>query len=686
MGDHYDSLIPLNINANECEVDSTPHSPKECSPELHNSIENDVVPTPQNGMIFGSEDEVKSYYAKYANQEGFGIMKRTSRKGTNGKVVYFILACSREGNRRNSRRNPIKNVPSRKQKCEAKINVSLCKDGTYRIQTVTLDHNHELSPGLVKFKYNADIDMRAKRTLDPKDQTEEQMNRTFRSFVVGNGVYDNVTLCPNDCGNFIQAGSRLIGMDGDGNALYKYFMRMQEQDSNFFYVIDLDDCLCVRNVFWADARSRAAYKSFGDVVTLDTAYLSDQYKIPLASFVGVDHHGQSILFGCGLLSCKDTKSFVWLFQSWLHCMYGVPPKGIITDECKAMQNAVKIVFPFARYRWCLWHIMKKLPEKLGQLAEHKSINCRLQNIVHDSLTPDEFEKNWKTTVEEVGLEDNDWLNELFVERHSWVPTFIRGEFWAGMSTTRHDESGHAFFDGFVNCQTTLKQFVDQYDKVLQAKAEKEFEADFRSFCSTLACVTKSPFERQFQTAYTNAKFLEVQKEFIGRADCNVCVARDEGSVCRYNVIEDVIIEDKPKEAMFEVLFDRVNCDVKCICHMFEFKGILCRHSLAILSQERVKEIPCKYILDRWRKNLRRRYAFVTTSYTVKQLKPQVERFDLLCKQFETVAEVAAEFEETSDFVYNTLCDMKEKLEAWASHLRNSSEAAVPISCAIKGTS
>ncbi|KAI9121668.1 hypothetical protein K1719_008701 [Acacia pycnantha] len=535
MANHTDSLIPLDINANENEVDVTYHSPKERGPEIRNSDENDVVPTPHNGMIFGSEDEVRSYYTKYANQVGFGVMTRTSRKVADGKIGYFILACSREGFRRNSRRNPIRSVPSRKQKCEARINVSLCKDGFYRIQTVTLNHNHELSPGQVKL--NVDIDTRAKRKLDPEDQTEEQMNKSFRSLVVGNGVYDNVRLCPNDCGNYIRSGGRLIGVDGD-----------------------------------------------------------------------------------------------------------------------------------------------------GQYADYKLLSCRLKTAIYDALAPNEFEMNWKTTMKEFGLEDNEWLNELCLERHRWAPIFVKSEFWAGMSTIRYGEIMHSFFDGFVGCQTTLKQFLDAYDNALQARAEKEFEADFRSFCITLTCATKSPFERQFQTAYTHAKFLEVQREFVGKADCNMVVVHDEGSVCRYNVIEDVMVEGKPKDVSYGVIFDRVNCDVKCACHMFEFIGIICRHSLAVLSQERVKEIPCKYVLDRWRSNLKRRHVYVRTSYTVRQLKPRMERFDLLCKQFDSVAEIAAEFEETSAFVSNTLCDLKEKLEAWASHMRNTPEAAAPISCAINGAS
>ena len=51
-----------------------------------------------------------------------------------------------------------------------------------------------------------------------------------------------------------------------------------------------------------------------------------------ASFVEVNHHGQSILLGCGLISHEDTETFTWLFDTWLSCMSGSPPFGIIADQ------------------------------------------------------------------------------------------------------------------------------------------------------------------------------------------------------------------------------------------------------------------------------------------------------------------------------------------------------------------
>jgi transposase-like protein len=75
----------------------------------------------------------------------------------------------------------------------------------------------------------------------------------------------------------------------------------------------------------------------------------------------VNYHGQSILFGCGLLSNENTDSFVWLFNVWLKCMSDRAPNAIITDQDKAMQAAIAIVFPRAKHRFCLWHILSKFP-------------------------------------------------------------------------------------------------------------------------------------------------------------------------------------------------------------------------------------------------------------------------------------------------------------------------------------
>ncbi|KAH9740653.1 protein FAR1-RELATED SEQUENCE [Citrus sinensis] len=171
-----------------------------------------------------------------------------------------------------------------------------------------------------------------------------------------------------------------------------------------------------RNLVDKDRRSRAAYKYFGDVITFDTTYLTNKYDMPFALFVGVNHH----------------------------------------DQDKTMQKAITNVFPTTRHRWCLWHIMKKVPEKLGAFKEREGIISSLLSIVYDSLSPNVFDEAWHDMMTVYNLWDNDWLNGLYEERYRWVPYYLNDCFWAGMSTTQRSESMNAFFDGFVNAKINLK--------------------------------------------------------------------------------------------------------------------------------------------------------------------------------------------------------------------------------------
>lgn len=113
--------------------------------------EGEQVGPPTEGMAFTSEEEVRDYYAKYAQRTGFGIYRRSSRCGDDGKVKYFTLACANAGKVRPT--NASNSVPKRqsaKTNCKAKINVAVESDVRVYVCHVVLEHNHELNPGMVQ--------------------------------------------------------------------------------------------------------------------------------------------------------------------------------------------------------------------------------------------------------------------------------------------------------------------------------------------------------------------------------------------------------------------------------------------------------------------------------------------------------------------------------------------------------
>uniref|UniRef100_A0ACD5URP8 Uncharacterized protein n=1 Tax=Avena sativa TaxID=4498 RepID=A0ACD5URP8_AVESA len=604
-----------------------------------------LLQDPELGMAFDTEDDVREYYKKYAKAKGFGVTRRSSHTDDDGQLKYFTLSCSRYGKTQSNSKKLLKPNPSARLECKAKINITRHPSGKFHLSKVILGHNHTLSPLKSRlFRCNKKIDFHVKRRLLLNDRAGIRVNKNFNSFVVAADGHDNLTFGEKDCRNFLEKERRLKLGRGDAEAVHDYFVKMQSKNPNFFSVMDVDDESRLRNVFWADARSRALYDTFNDVITFDTTYLMNKYDMPFALFVGVDHHGQSVLLGCALLSNEDTPTFVWLFKAWLTYMSNRQLTAIVTDQAKAIQNVVGMVFTNSRYRWCLWHIMKKIPEKLGGYEEYDFIKVALGNTVYDSLTITEFEAAWMRMVERYNLGDNDWLKGLYDHRHRWVPAFVKDAFWADMSTTQRSESMNAFFDGYVNAKTTLKHFVSQYENALRDKVEKENLADFNSFNSTIPCVTSFEIEKQFQSAYTNAKFKEFQEQLTNKMYCDRNFIKKEGAIEIYEISEDVLIDPETgwrKDIVYNVYFNLEEFEVKCSCRRFEFRGILCSHVLSVLTHKKIKEVPSQYILDRWTKNVKRKHNFIRCKYGGMEDTPKAKRFDLLCNFFYPVAEESA---------------------------------------------
>ncbi|XP_042974626.1 protein FAR-RED ELONGATED HYPOCOTYL 3-like [Carya illinoinensis] len=358
-------------------------------------------------------------------------------------------------------------------------------------------------------------------------------NKSYGSLVVGVGGFENLPFLKKDCRNYIDKSRHLrLGASG-ARALRQYFLRMQYKNPGFFYMMDIDDDGRLKNVFWADPRSRAAYQYFGDVVTFDTTYLTNRYGMPFAPFVGVNHHGQSILLGAGLISSEDIETFVWLFETWLQCMDGNTPKSIIIDQDRAMKNAIRIVFPNTRHRFCLWHILKKVPEKLGSYG-------------------------------------------LFLG-------------WNEYHAAKREHE--CIFDGYVHSRTNLKEFVDQFDNVLKKKIENENLANFHSFNVTISCISRSLIEKRFQELYTIAKFKEAQQQVNGIIDLNPKLHNYVGAVKTYMVDDEVCLEEFTKLIKYFVEFSEIDAVAKCSCGLFEMRGILCQHILAVFRCNDIKYLP-----------------------------------------------------------------------------------------------
>ncbi|QHO18756.1 Protein FAR-RED ELONGATED HYPOCOTYL [Arachis hypogaea] len=278
---------------------------------------------------------------------------------------------------------------------------------------------------------------------------------------------------------------------------------------------------------------------------------------------------------------------------------------------------------------CLDHSHPCDPEMTKLLTRNREMTMHMCRVIERNdeagVRPS---KTYQVLMGEAG--------DIYEERHRWVPIFLDNFFWAGMRSTQRSESMHSYFDKFLNNKSLLIQF------------QQEREADVEDYKSIIPYATNSLIEKQFQGAYTNAKFKEVQKQFRKKANCILHLMKAVSTSKVYSILEDV---STSKERVYEVNYNAETKDITCMCQMFESRGILCRHSLVVLGHERMREIPRRYILDRWSKLVKRRHSDIKSSHDPSLLNPKTERFDDLCSHSNSVAQFASQTKETSDILY-----------------------------------
>ncbi|XP_078176397.1 protein FAR1-RELATED SEQUENCE 5-like [Carex rostrata] len=509
--------------------------------EIHNQL-NDTTPkkrsndgsVPCEGMKFTSLEEFEKYYYAYAFSKEFTVrVKKTLKFDRTNIVRYRQYVCSCAGfcdakqklndevdeNEERKRRKTL----TRRSGCPVTITMSKNK-GVWKVKTVNNKHNHLLvSPNSrTHLRQHGSIPSIAKKLIEKFSESDLPIGKV----------------------------PAILNCDAEINK--------QVQDANFYYDIQTDDEDSLVNFFWIDSTARQYYERFGDVGVFDTTYQTNKYNMPLENFVSVNNHSQSIMFGCALLQNEEEETFVWLFQTWLEALSGKLPVSILTDQDHAIKNAIDKVFPTVTHRFCLWHILKKFPEKHRSIyKENSPFSRELQNFLGSGIQP-----------------------------YHILCRYI----------TQRCESIHSFFDSFLNKGTTLREFVVKYERAIEHRYIAEHAERFVSIYKKPNFDVRSSIEEQAANVYTRNIFSKFQDELEESFKLMRKKLPKNGSSTQYKVSNF----RNPHEE-FLVIINVESKEVSCECHLFEFQGILCRHILDIYNKKGVAEIPPRYILSRWTK-------------------------------------------------------------------------------------
>ncbi|XP_074306281.1 protein FAR-RED IMPAIRED RESPONSE 1-like [Silene latifolia] len=198
-------------------------------------------------------------------------------------------------------------------------------------------------------------------------------------------------------------------------------------------------------------------------------------------FTGVDNHKRSVTFCGALVAHEDADPFKWVFTRFLAAMGGKEPKYIITDQDPGILKAVPLVFKITCHRYCMWHIMNKVPSKYGMTRDDYLVFLKKLNAIiwDEDIEAAEFDAKWEEIGREHNVNNIDWFQEMYAKRKQWVMVHCRDLDMGGvMMTTQRSESENSFFKRFKTIEVHGAQ-------VYSHKVFEEFQEEAKCSIDTL---------------------------------------------------------------------------------------------------------------------------------------------------------------------------------------------------------
>ena len=195
--------------------------------------------------------------------------------------------------------------------CPTHIVVKLDNNKKYRIVSMVEEHSHGfVSPDKRHLlRSNRRVNERVKNTLFNCQKASIGTSQAYRLLHVIEGGFENVGCTKRDMQNYYR-DLRIKIKDADVEMFVAQLERKKEVKSAF----ELNEEGRLVRVFWADALSRKNYHVFGDVISVDATYTTNQYNMKFVPFTGVNHHLQSVFLGAAFLANEKIESYVWLLK------------------------------------------------------------------------------------------------------------------------------------------------------------------------------------------------------------------------------------------------------------------------------------------------------------------------------------------------------------------------------------
>lgn len=202
-------------------------------------------------------------------------------------------------------------------------------------------------------------------------------------------------------------------------------------------------------------------------------------------------------------------------------------------------------------------------------------------------------------LDQYKCESNAWLTRLYSIRHMWCPVYSKNVFSGGILSSQRSESTNEAITRKIRATSSLCDFYSNFNQVVFEWRSKEVRFDFQSWEGPHEMFLENvPILSNARQIYTAEVYKKVEEQFKKAAACVHSQGVNLDGVIHYEVWRLEL--DRFHHI---VKFNRTSHDITCTCKLWDEVGILCSHCLHVFGIYSVVNIPCKYILKRWTKDL-----------------------------------------------------------------------------------